>query len=77
MERGLTGAEKEIIQIRATMAKCGGSFEYQVRELQDAGITTGRAVKYIAAKYPTAHADYLKRAAKGQAGSLIGGTRNV
>lgn len=73
----LTEAEEEVIRIRVKMAALGGLFEYRVRELQEAGISAGKAVRIIAAQYPEAHADFLKRASEGQAGSLIGGTKNV
>lgn len=77
MAKELTEAEKVIIETRETMARCRGFFEYRVRDLQDAGITAGRAVKYVAAQYPVAHADYLERAKKGLAGSLHGGAKNA
>lgn len=77
MVNELTAIEKEVIEIRETMARCGGYFEYRVRDLQDAGITVGRATKYVASQYPEAHADYLERSRKGMAGTLHGGAKNA
>jgi hypothetical protein len=75
-EKGIV-AMREVAAMREKMAACGGQFEYRVRELHGLGASLSKAIRYIATNYPQLHDDYLKRAKRGEAGTLHGGIANV
>jgi hypothetical protein len=75
-EKGIA-AMRQVVETREKMAACGGQFEYRCRELQDIGVSASKAIRHVAANHPDLHDDYLRRAKKGEVGTLHGGIANV